>query len=150
MPPASPIASAASERGKGGARPAPGSQGASQTKGCYRLLLPALRPIWRASLYAPSWQGHQFGVRLRLGDVGRPVPPTPDGALFVGSPQTVATKIVKTARELGLSRFDLKYSLGTLPHEQLMSSIRLYGAEVAPLVRAQLGATEPIAAAGRP
>jgi probable LLM family oxidoreductase len=67
----------------------------------------------------------------------------PNGALFVGSPQTVATKIAKVARELGLSRFDLKYSLGTLPHEQLMESIRLYGAEVAPLVRAELGVTEP-------
>jgi len=63
----------------------------------------------------------------------------PDGALFVGSPATVATKIVKVARGLGLARFDLKYSLGTLPHEQLMNSIRLYATAVAPLVRAQLG-----------
>jgi probable LLM family oxidoreductase len=62
----------------------------------------------------------------------------PDGALFIGSPQTVAAKIVKVARGLGLSRFDLKYSLGTLPHEQLLNSIRLYATEVAPLVREQL------------
>jgi probable LLM family oxidoreductase len=73
----------------------------------------------------------------------------PDGALFLGSPETVATKIVKTARTLGISRFDLKYSLGTLPHEQLMNSIRLYGTEVAPLVRAQLGATERVATAAQ-
>ena len=73
----------------------------------------------------------------------------PNGALFVGSPETVAAKIAKVATELGLSRFDLKYSLGTLPHEQLMNSIRLYGTEVAPLVRAQLGAAEPAAAAGQ-
>jgi probable LLM family oxidoreductase len=70
----------------------------------------------------------------------------PDGALFVGSPETVATKIVKAARGLGLSRFDLKYSLGTLPHELLLNSIRLYATEVAPLVREQL-ATEPRALA---
>jgi probable LLM family oxidoreductase len=63
----------------------------------------------------------------------------PDGALFVGSPATVATKIVKVARGLGLSRFDLKYSHGTLPHELLLNSIRLYATEVVPLVRAQLG-----------
>ena len=62
----------------------------------------------------------------------------PEGALFIGSPQTVATKIVKVVRGLGLSRFDLKYSLGTLPHEQLLNSIRLYGTDVAPLVREQL------------
>jgi probable LLM family oxidoreductase len=64
----------------------------------------------------------------------------PDGALFVGSPETVATKIVKVATELGLSRFDLKYSNGTLSHEKLMTSIELYGGQVAPLVREQLQA----------
>lgn len=63
----------------------------------------------------------------------------PEGALFVGSPETVATKLVKVARALDLARFDLKYSLGTLPHAQLMNSIRLYATEVAPAVRAQLG-----------
>jgi probable LLM family oxidoreductase len=62
----------------------------------------------------------------------------PDGALFVGSPETVATKIVKVAKGLGLSRWDMKYSLGTLPHEKLMKSIELYGTKVAPLVREQL------------
>jgi probable LLM family oxidoreductase len=62
----------------------------------------------------------------------------PDGALFVGSPDTVATKIVRVARGLGLSRFDLKYSAGTLPHENMMSSIELYATKVAPQVREQL------------
>jgi probable LLM family oxidoreductase len=62
----------------------------------------------------------------------------PDGALYVGSPGTVAAKIVRTAKTLGLSRFDLKYSAGTLPHELLLRSIELYGTEVAPAVREQL------------
>jgi probable LLM family oxidoreductase len=62
----------------------------------------------------------------------------PDGALFVGSPETVAAKIVKLARGLGLARFDMKYSAGTLPHPLMLKSIELYGSEVAPLVRAQL------------
>lgn len=62
----------------------------------------------------------------------------PDGALFVGSPETVATKIASAARTLGLTRFDMKYSVGTLPHENLMSSIELYGTKVAPLVREML------------
>jgi probable LLM family oxidoreductase len=57
------------------------------------------------------------------------------GSLYVGSPETVAQKIARTARALGLSRFDLKYSNGTLPHEKLMSSIELYGTRVAPRVR---------------
>jgi len=61
-----------------------------------------------------------------------------DGAIYAGSPETVAARIVRTAQGLGLSRFDLKYATGTMPHEQLMSSIGLYGREVAPLVREQL------------
>ena len=72
----------------------------------------------------------------------RPVRPAtgPSGALFVGAPETVAAKIVKVATGLGLSRFDLKYSIGTLPHEMLMNSIRLYGTAVIPSVRDQLPA----------
>lgn len=65
----------------------------------------------------------------------------PDGALFVGSPATVATKVVTVAQALGLSRFDLKYSIGTLSHEHLMRCIELYGTEVAPLVRRALEGT---------
>jgi hypothetical protein len=52
---------------------------------------------------------------------------------------------VKVARGLGLSRFDMKYSAGTLPHENLMRSIELYGNEVAPLVRARLAEYAPVA-----
>ncbi len=57
------------------------------------------------------------------------------GALFVGSPETVAQKIARAVKGLGLSRFDLKYSNGSMPHELLMSSIGLYGNEVIPRVR---------------
>ncbi|RLP75200.1 LLM class flavin-dependent oxidoreductase [Mycetocola tolaasinivorans] len=60
------------------------------------------------------------------------------GSLYVGSPDTVATKIAKTVKLLGTDRFDLKYATGTMPHEQLMSSIELYGTEVIPRVRAIL------------
>lgn len=62
----------------------------------------------------------------------------PDGALCVGSPDTVAAKIVRAVKALGLSRFDLKYSNGTLPHASLMTSIELFGTQVAPAVRAAI------------
>jgi probable LLM family oxidoreductase len=62
----------------------------------------------------------------------------PDGALYVGSPETVAKKIVATVKALGLSRFDLKYSNGTLPHDQMMKSLELYGTRVIPMVREML------------
>jgi probable LLM family oxidoreductase len=59
----------------------------------------------------------------------------PDGALCVGSPETVAGKIARTMKALGVARFDLKYSNGTMPHGLLMKSIELYGTKVVPLVR---------------
>ncbi len=58
----------------------------------------------------------------------------PDGALFVGSPETVAQKIAFTAKGLGISRFDLKYSNGALGHDNLLQSIELYGTQVRPRV----------------
>ena len=64
----------------------------------------------------------------------------PEGALFVGSPDTVANKIAKTMTLLGLSRFELKYATGPMPHDTLMKSIELYGTQVAPRVREQLSA----------
>lgn len=66
----------------------------------------------------------------------------PEGALAVGSPSTVAGKIVRAVEGLGASRFDLKYSAGTLPHGSMLRSIELYGTEVAPLVREQLARSE--------
>jgi probable LLM family oxidoreductase len=57
------------------------------------------------------------------------------GALCVGSPDTVAAKIIATVKALGLSRFDLKYSNGALPHASLLRSIELIGTVVAPRVR---------------
>jgi probable LLM family oxidoreductase len=58
-----------------------------------------------------------------------------DGSLYVGSAETVATKIARTVAALHVDRFDLKYSSGRLPHEKLMRTIELYGTEVVPMVR---------------
>lgn len=63
------------------------------------------------------------------------------GALFVGSPETVAKKIAHTIQALGIQRFDLKYSTGPMPHETLLESISMYGAEVIPMVRDMLASS---------
>jgi alkanesulfonate monooxygenase SsuD/methylene tetrahydromethanopterin reductase-like flavin-dependent oxidoreductase (luciferase family) len=60
------------------------------------------------------------------------------GSLYIGSPETVAKKIVATVKALGVSRFDMKYSAGPLPHDKLMRCIELYGNKVIPLVRDML------------
>ena len=49
-----------------------------------------------------------------------------NGSLYVGSPESVAQKIAAAMRTLGATRFDLKYSNGTLPHDELMLSIERY------------------------
>jgi alkanesulfonate monooxygenase SsuD/methylene tetrahydromethanopterin reductase-like flavin-dependent oxidoreductase (luciferase family) len=58
-----------------------------------------------------------------------------DGSLYVGSAETVAAKIARTVSALGVDRFDMKFSAGRLPHENLMRNIELYGTEVVPMVR---------------
>ena len=57
------------------------------------------------------------------------------GALHLGSPETVARRVATTINDLGAVRFDMKYSVGTLPHDKLMRCIELYGTKVMPLVR---------------
>ena len=58
------------------------------------------------------------------------------GAMYVGSAETVARKVIETVRGLGLARFDIKYSAGVLSHEAMMKSIELFGRRVVPRVRA--------------
>lgn len=62
----------------------------------------------------------------------------PDGALFVGAPETVAAKVAALVQTFGLARFDMKYSHGTLPHARMMRCIELYGTQVMRLVRDRL------------
>jgi probable LLM family oxidoreductase len=60
------------------------------------------------------------------------------GALYVGSPETVARKIARTVRVLGIQRFDMKYATGPVPHGDLIECIRLYGERVIPMVHEML------------
>jgi probable LLM family oxidoreductase len=67
----------------------------------------------------------------------------PQGALYVGSPETVAQKIAANLAALGAKRFDLKYGMGGLSHQALMTNIELYGTQVIPRVRELLHAALP-------
>lgn len=62
----------------------------------------------------------------------------PAGSLVIGDPETVAEKIVRWAKVLGIVRFMLHISVGTMPHDLVLSSIELFGKEVAPRVRQAL------------
>jgi probable LLM family oxidoreductase len=62
------------------------------------------------------------------------------GSMYVGSPETVANRIAATMQNLSLSRFDLLYAVGRVPHDQRLATIELYGREVIPRVRELLAA----------
>src|SRR5580704_8548727 len=88
-------------------------------------------PRWLETLRRVSTE-RGFRVPTResfMADVG------PEGALYVGSSETVAQKIVANLRALEASRFDLKFGMPGLSQEVVMTNIELYGNQVVPRVR---------------
>jgi probable LLM family oxidoreductase len=61
---------------------------------------------------------------------------SPRGALFAGDVDEVATKIELLRKNLGVDRFFLHVPVGSMPHDQVMGAIELFGREVAPRIRA--------------
>lgn len=84
-----------------------------------------------------------YAMRTRLGQERGWPPPRPGdfereiagGALYVGSPETVAQKIAGTVQVLGVDRFDLKYDQAQVRSQDLLRSIELYGSQVVPRVK---------------
>jgi probable LLM family oxidoreductase len=60
------------------------------------------------------------------------------GSLYIGSPETVARKIARTVETLDVGRFDLIYTVGSVPASARLRAVELYGTEVIPRVRALL------------
>lgn len=78
----------------------------------------------------------------------------PNGALAVGDPQEVAERILHWHRIFGMDRFMIQMTVGSVPHDALLRSIRLFATEVAPIVRAEVArraeaGERPLAAGGR-
>lgn len=65
-----------------------------------------------------------------------------DGALYVGDPHTVAEKIIHLRKNVGITRFMIHVPVGTMPHDDVMKAIELFGKEVAPRVREEVGKWE--------
>ncbi|MGP3940083.1 LLM class flavin-dependent oxidoreductase [Streptomyces sp. 6N106] len=57
------------------------------------------------------------------------------GSLYIGSPETVARKIARAVRALGVGRFDLIYTAGSQPISARLRAVELYGTKVIPRVR---------------
>jgi alkanesulfonate monooxygenase SsuD/methylene tetrahydromethanopterin reductase-like flavin-dependent oxidoreductase (luciferase family) len=64
------------------------------------------------------------------------------GAFFIGSPQTVADKIVALAEAVGgLSRFTMQMTNAIMAPETMHNAIELLGRKVKPLVHSMAGGT---------
>ena len=72
----------------------------------------------------PHWQ--ELTYEQYLEQVG------PNGAMFVGNPDQVAEKLIRMIEDLGLDRFMLHLPLGSMPHDQVLRAIELFGTQVAP------------------
>lgn len=57
------------------------------------------------------------------------------GSLYIGSSETVARKIARAVRGLGVGRFDLIYTVGSQPISARLRAVELYGTKVIPMVR---------------
>jgi probable LLM family oxidoreductase len=57
------------------------------------------------------------------------------GSLYIGSPETVAHKIARAVKALGVGRFDLIYTSGAQPISARLRAVELYGTKVIPMVR---------------
>jgi probable LLM family oxidoreductase len=68
------------------------------------------------------------------------------GSSFVGSPAEVIEKILFQHEIFGHQRFLVQFSVGSMPHKNLMRSIELFGTEVAPAVRKAVAAGAAVAA----
>jgi probable LLM family oxidoreductase len=65
------------------------------------------------------------------------------GSMYIGSPETVARKIARAVRTLGVGRFDLIYSAGSQPVSARLRAVELYGSKVIPMVRDILADRSP-------
>ena len=57
----------------------------------------------------------------------------PEGALFFGTPETVADKIMRLREMMNIDRFELHTS--HVGHDLTLRSIELFATKVAPIVR---------------
>jgi probable LLM family oxidoreductase len=61
-----------------------------------------------------------------------------DGALFAGSPEEIADRIIELHKRIKHTRHYFQMDVGQLPHDKFLQSIELLGTKVAPRVREAL------------
>ncbi|USK68379.1 LLM class flavin-dependent oxidoreductase [Peribacillus asahii] len=82
-----------------------------------------------------SYVNRQRGMGFRMSRADFEQMTSPGTALFVGSPQQIAEKILHQYELFGHSRFLAQMDIGGLPFEKVAEGIELLATEVAPIVR---------------
>lgn len=93
-----------------------------------------------AELIWPRYQTMmgRIGRERGWGPIGRPqfdFEISPNGAMLLGDPETVAQKIAREHRLFGFTRFALQFSVGSVPHDRMLRCIELYATKVVPRVK---------------
>ncbi len=99
-----------------------------------------------AELIYPRYamQMGRIGKERSWGPVGRgqfDFEISPNGAMLLGDPETVAKKIIREHELFGFTRFSLQFSVGSVPHEKLLRCIELYATKVVPMVKAAIASS---------
>jgi len=92
----------------------------------YAPFTEAMNRIGRERGWPPSGRG-EFEASRRL-----------RGALFVGSPNEVAEKILYQHEFFEHDRFLIQFTVGSIPHDKMLKSIELFGTKVVPQVKEAL------------
>jgi probable LLM family oxidoreductase len=58
----------------------------------------------------------------------------PNGALYAGSPEIVAKKIILFSQAMGIDRFTLHVPVGYMEHHLVLKTIQLFGEKVKPII----------------
>ncbi|WP_274364736.1 LLM class flavin-dependent oxidoreductase [Paenibacillus thermotolerans] len=82
-----------------------------------------------------SYVNRQRGMAFRMSRADFEHMASPNTALFVGSPQQIAEKILRQHELFGHKRFLAQIDIGGLPFGKVAAGIELLAAEVAPIVR---------------
>ncbi|GAA5168003.1 MULTISPECIES: LLM class flavin-dependent oxidoreductase [Amycolatopsis] len=94
--------------------------------------------------FYPYWlETMKYGAKAR----GWPIPTRAEydaythnaQALFVGTPEEVADRIISVGKLTGADRYAMQMDWSGVPHEKVMTAIELLGTEVLPRVRKALG-----------
>lgn len=97
-----------------------------------------------ANTFYPYWRRLMDGISRERGfsapnRISFDMQTAPKGAIYAGTPEQVAEKILLTREHMGHDRHILQMDLASVPQKDVLKSIELLGTEVKPLIDAELG-----------